>query len=250
MDILNLWLHCYRFTLASFHFHSIKLRGLPLSAVTVSLHYMPRYLSSTASSNMQQNAYYRNLKWTMVLLRNKDQQQKNPLPSSATQSRHKWTASSLLHDNSTMNLALVQCECRTGKETVIARTKSINQNWAADFMFSRKFWFLGSISRGGKCPFPPMRTPMYGRHGTCHGCHFDGGRKNRLSKSKICSYSFLNLYFAPHTFTNCKAASTQRPYLMHVLAPPTIMTKLWYCGITMVRHCDRIRTLACHIYEQ
>jgi len=33
---------CYRFTLASFH--SVKLRGLPLSAVIVSLHYLPRYL--------------------------------------------------------------------------------------------------------------------------------------------------------------------------------------------------------------
>jgi len=55
----------------------------------------------------------------MVLLCNKDQQQKNPLPSSATP----WTrpdiselqASYLLHDTSTVNLALVQCECLTGK---------------------------------------------------------------------------------------------------------------------------------------
>jgi len=40
---------------------------------------------------MRQNAYYRNLKWTTVLLRNTDQQQKNPLPSSATQ----WSTSEL-----------------------------------------------------------------------------------------------------------------------------------------------------------
>jgi len=38
----------------------------------------------------------------------------------------------------------------------------------------------------------------YGRHGTCHGRHFDGGRKNCLAKIKIFAYSFLNLYFAPH----------------------------------------------------
>jgi len=38
----------------------------------------------------------------------------------------------------------------------------------------------------------------YGRHGTCHGRHFDGGRKNCLAKIKIFMYSFLNLYFAPH----------------------------------------------------
>jgi len=52
---------------------------------------MPRYLRSTVSSNGRQNAYYPNLKWTTVLLRNKDQQQKNPLPSSATQ----WSISEL-----------------------------------------------------------------------------------------------------------------------------------------------------------
>jgi len=104
---------------SGFFSHSIKLRSLPLSAVTVSLHYLPRYLRSAASSNKRQNAYYPNLKWTMVLLCNKDQQQKNPLPSSATP----WTrpdiselqASYLLHDTSTVNLALVQCECLTGK---------------------------------------------------------------------------------------------------------------------------------------
>jgi len=34
------------------------------------------------------------------------------------------------------------------------------------------------------------------------------GRKNCLEKVKSFIYSFLNVYFAPHTFTNCKAAST------------------------------------------
>ena len=38
----------------------------------------------------------------------------------------------------------------------------------------------------------------YGRHGTCHGRHFDGGRKNFLAKIKIFMYSFLSLYFAPY----------------------------------------------------
>ena len=32
---------------SGFFSHSIKLRGVPLSAVTVSLHYLPRYLRST-----------------------------------------------------------------------------------------------------------------------------------------------------------------------------------------------------------
>jgi len=39
-------------------FTQYKTTGLPLSAVTVSLHYLPRYLPSTASSNMRQNANY------------------------------------------------------------------------------------------------------------------------------------------------------------------------------------------------
>jgi len=46
---------------SGFFSHSIKLRGLPLSPVTVSLHYLPRYLRSTASRNIRQNAYYRKL---------------------------------------------------------------------------------------------------------------------------------------------------------------------------------------------
>jgi len=40
-------------------------------------------------------------------------------------SGHGWTASSALHDTRTVNLALVPCECRTGKWTVIAKNKSI-----------------------------------------------------------------------------------------------------------------------------
>jgi len=59
------------------------------------------------------------------------------------------------------------------------------------------------------------------------------GRKNCLAKIKIFICSFLNLYFAPHTFTNCKAATTQQRYVGRVArAPPSIMTKLWDCDIT------------------
>jgi len=45
----------------------------------------------------------------------------------------------------------------------------------------------------------PVAYLGYGRHGTCHGRHFDGGRKTCLAKIEICMYSFLNLYFAPQT---------------------------------------------------
>jgi len=69
----------------------------------------------------------------MLLQRNKDQQQNNPLATFATrlcrQRRgHEWTASSSLHDTITVNMTLVQCEFNTGNKTVIARIKSINRN--------------------------------------------------------------------------------------------------------------------------
>ena len=78
----------------------------------------------------------------------------------------------------------------------------------------------------------PVAFLGYGRRGTCHGRHFERRRKNCLAKIKIFIYNFLNLYFAPHAFIKCKAASTPRLYLKHyvgrvTLEPPSIMTKLW-----------------------
>ena len=62
------------------------------------------------------------------------------------------------------------------------------------------------------------------------------GAQKLLGKIKIFIYSFLNLYFAPLAFINCKTASTPRPHLKHyvgrVLASLSIMTKLRYCDIT------------------
>ena len=40
------------------------------------------------------------------------------------------------------------------------------------------------------------------------------GAKKLLGKIKILFYSFLNLYFAPHAFINCKAASTPRAHVL------------------------------------
>ena len=63
------------------------------------------------------------------------------------------------------------------------------------------------------------------------------GAQKLLGNIKIFIYSFLNLYFAPHAFINCKAASTPRSHLKHyvgrvALAPLSIMTKLRYCDVT------------------
>jgi len=47
MDFSNLWKHCYR--LSHPFSHSIKLCGLPLSTVTVSLRFLPRWLRLTVT---------------------------------------------------------------------------------------------------------------------------------------------------------------------------------------------------------
>ena len=82
------------------------------------------------------------------------------------------------------------------------------------------------------------------------------GAKKLLGKIKIFIYSFLNLYFAPHAFINCKAASTPRPHLRHyvglgrvALVPLSIMTNLRYCDITRGSDIATARTLACHVHE-
>jgi len=71
--------------------------------------------------------------------------------------------------------------------------------------------------------------------------HAMGATLTGKQKLKFVVCGFCNLYFASHTTTNCKASSIQRLYLMqrfgHVAsAPPSIMTKLWYCGTTRWSH--------------
>jgi len=40
----------------------------------------------------------------------------------------------------------------------------------------------------------PVAYLGHGRHGTCHGRHFDGGAKIAWQKLKSVTYSFLNLF--------------------------------------------------------
>ena len=69
----------------------MKWKNPRSSGKTLGVAPLPRYLHSTWFNSKQQDAHYHNLKWTMSLLRSKDQQQKNPLPSSAT----RWSISEL-----------------------------------------------------------------------------------------------------------------------------------------------------------
>ena len=74
-------------------------------------------------SHKQLNAYYRTWNWTfvaMLLIRNEGQFQNYPHPNFATSlckqcSGHEWTATSKLHDTTTVNPVLAQCECHIGK---------------------------------------------------------------------------------------------------------------------------------------
>jgi len=69
--------------------------------------------------------------------------------------RMQWIASSSLHHIRTVSLSLVQCECHIGKQVVITWINPTNQNWTADFTFSRNLCFLVPISRGANVRFAP-----------------------------------------------------------------------------------------------
>jgi len=141
---------------------------LPLSAVTVSLHYLPRCLRSKVTSGKTPTI----VTWSehqkiccLVIVT----QQRPTVEQSARKFRNlplptnERPASSPLHDTRTVKLAQAQCECHTGKWTVIAIIKSIKWNWVADVRFSVKFWFLVlvPISKGGKCSFSPCGRPWF-----------------------------------------------------------------------------------------
>jgi len=79
--------------------HSIKRRGLPLSAVSVSLHHTPGCLRSTDTCDRTPSAMFEGNFWRFVdvsLLRNEDQPQKKTLTSFATCSAGKRAGTSAL----------------------------------------------------------------------------------------------------------------------------------------------------------
>jgi len=80
----------------------------------------------------------------------------------------------------------------------------------------------------------------YGWHGTWHGRHFDVGAK-LLGKMKTFTYSFLNVYFASHTFlsrinTVPLPNALSRPCCTSITRHYNKTVVLW--SNTMVRHCD------------
>jgi len=123
MDFSNLWKHCYRVQTHSCFFPQItNVRGLPLSACH-RLAALPAKICAF-NSLMQQNACYRNLKWTVagllprycyaVKTNSRTIRSRLSQPASAGKGRdNKWTPRPSLHDTITVNLTLVQCvSCR------------------------------------------------------------------------------------------------------------------------------------------
>jgi len=126
----------------------------------------------------------------------------------------------------------------------------------ADFTFSKNFASWSQFPGWGQMPvLPPLRTPMtvaYLGYRVWQLWHVPWaplrrGRKNCFAKIKLFVYSFLNLYFAPHTFVNCKARSQSRACCARTTKHYDKAVVL--CLNTTVTHWDRTRTLTCHIYE-
>jgi len=123
---------------------------------------------------MQQNACHRNIKWifyrfvAMLLLRNKDQQQNNPLATFAThlcrQRRGlEWTASSSLNDTTTVNWLLCSVSFIQAKKLSLQESNQLIGIKIPTSGFSRNIWFLIPISRrraNARFASPALRTPM------------------------------------------------------------------------------------------
>ena len=135
---------CYSSRRATKHMSAIRnsptiglnLRALPLSAVNVSLHCLPRCLRSIVKcgktpATVTWSASSKICCRVIVTEQRPIVEQFAPefrnLPLQA-EKRIKWTESSSLHVTKTVNLTLVQCECHIGKQTVIATINSNNQN--------------------------------------------------------------------------------------------------------------------------
>ena len=80
--------------------------------------------------------------------------------------------------------------------------------------------------------------PGYGRHGRCHGRHFDGGAKMSRQKLKsvfTVSWTSSILRLIHHKLQSC-INTAPLPYALLfrrvVPAPPWIKKKLWHCGIS------------------
>jgi len=111
----------------------LNLRVLPLSVVSVSLHYLPRCLHSIVTcgktpTTIIWSASSKICCHVIVTQQRPILEQFAPefrnLPLQAKE-RILWTGSSSLHVTKTVNLTLVQCDRHIGKQTVIA---SINPN--------------------------------------------------------------------------------------------------------------------------
>jgi len=122
----------------------LNLRALPLSAVTVSLHYLPRCLHSIVRCGKTPTT----VTWSAstkicchVIVTQQRPLQNNLLPSFATYLCRQGADMSELQAHNCMlsklvNLTLFQCECHIGKRTVIP-LQGLTQIIRIKFLISR-----------------------------------------------------------------------------------------------------------------
>ena len=147
-----------------------NLRALPLSAFTVSLHYLPRRLHSIVTCGKTPTT----VTWSAsskicyhVIVTQQRPIVNNSLPSFATcLCRQRADMSELQAHNCMLSKQWTWPVCSvsviSANRLSFARINANNQNQIPDFTFCRKFCFLVPISREGKCPFcPPCGRPCF-----------------------------------------------------------------------------------------
>ena len=98
------------------------------------------------------------LKWTMSCFRSKDQHQKNPLPSLATQrSGQEWTASALLHDNRTVTWLLCSVSVLPANKLSL---QELNQLIEIELLTSCFLEYFGSLAQFPGGPNARFASPF------------------------------------------------------------------------------------------
>ena len=141
----------------------MKLGDSLLSAVTVSLHYLPQM--SAFNSHMQQNTCCSNLKWTsvaVVWLCNKGQFYNYRLPSFATSLCRQCSGFSKPQPHHCMIPEQWTRRLLCSVSVISANKPSVQELsqlscWLQVFY---NFLFLAPISREWQIPIFPLRTPM------------------------------------------------------------------------------------------
>ena len=140
---------------------TVKLRDLPLSAITVLLHYLPNM--SAVSSHMRQNGFFRIFKWdSLPYYCYTIKTNSRTICSQVLQPASAGKGADMSESQDHHYMTPEQWTWLLCSVSVILTNKlslqELNQLieiklLSADFRFSRNFWFLDPISRGANAHF-------------------------------------------------------------------------------------------------